>query len=113
MIKISYGRMFLGGAILNGVCAFLYIIIGLIAALIGETDLDSARVNLGTILLEGLLYLTLGSIVSGVFSIIALAIFGKKEENIVYLEKPQEKIIYVVKDEKKDRTDDYSRYMPK
>lgn len=113
MVRISYGKMFLGGVILNCVCAFLYIIIGLITAFIGETDLDSARENLGTILLEGLLYLTLGSIVSGVYCIIALAIFGRKEKNIVYVEKPQEKIIYVVKDEKKEKTDDYNRYMPK
>lgn len=108
MIRISYGRMFLGGAIVNVMFSILCFIIGLALALL--TD-DSEII--GTVLLYGVLNLTLGSIVCGVFCIIVLAIFGKKEENVVYVEKPQEKVIYVVKDGKEDRSEDYSRYMPR
>lgn len=73
MVRISYGRMFIGGAIVNGMFSFLYIILGMIVALLTE-DQDI----IDTVLLYGVLNLTLGSICYGVFCIIVLAIFGKK-----------------------------------
>lgn len=73
MVRISYGKMFLGGAIVNGMFTFLCIIIGLIVALLTE-DQDF----IDTVLLYGVLNFTLGSIFYGVFCIIVLAIFGEK-----------------------------------
>ena len=103
MMRISYSRMFWGTtlmyAALWGILLILYLGLGILT----EED------DIGEWILEIIL-----SPFAGLFGILVLRIYGKKEEKVVK-EEPKEKIIYILKEESKERKEnkeDDTRYMP-
>ena len=103
MMRIIYSRMFWGTtlmyAALWGILLILYLGLGILT----EED------DIGEWILEIIL-----SPFAGLFGILVLRIYGKKEEKVVK-EEPKEKIIYILKEESKERKEnkeDDTRYMP-
>lgn len=111
MMRISYGRMFLGGIIINAALTSL-LALGIFLDLLSE---ENSRPE--NEWLEGIIFIVLmffvGSPVSGLLCMLILTLFGVEEKEKLEKEESKEKIVYVVRDEQKENRDDDSRYMPK
>lgn len=107
MMRISYRRTFWGAtlmyAALWGVLLILYLGLGILV----EEEVPQSDISEGIVAI-------IFSPFAGLFGMLVLKVFGKKEEKIIK-EEPKEKIIYVVKEESKERKEnkeDDTRYMP-
>ena len=105
-MRISYSRMFWGATLMYAalwvILLILYLVVGIV---VEEVPQSNILEGIGEIILSPL---------TGLFGMLVLKVFGKKEEKIIK-EEPKEKIIYVVKEESKERKEnkeDDTRYMP-
>ena len=110
MRRISYGRIFMGGLVVNA-ALFLIVLLMQLIALAFSDDPVYIKEELITfarnILLE--------SPCEGLLCMLILALFGKKEKSVPRQEESKERIVYVVTDKEKSpkETEDISRYMPR
>lgn len=111
MMRISYGRMFLGGIVVNAALTSLLALIAFLGVLSEESAQPESEL-LGVIGFIVLMFF-IGSPISGLLCMLILSLFGKEEKENPEKEEPKEKIVYVVRDEQKKNPEDNSRYMPR
>ena len=108
MRRISYGRIFVGGVVVNVVLTFLWLALYILISLMDSSVFDGI-VKYEYIGLIVFVYIFIVSPISGLLCMLVLALFGKDIEDDSSTGKtPKKKIIYVVKEREEDR----SRYMP-
>ena len=106
MRRISYGRIFVGGVVVNVVLTFLWLILYILISLMDSSVFEGIEEYIGLIFF---VYIFIVSPIGGLLCMLVLALFGKDIEDDSSTGKtPKKKIIYVVKEREEDR----SRYMP-
>ena len=114
MMRISYGKIFLGTTLINVVFWIVAVFITFFDLL--ATEKGSWHISDAYIAFFGGLASIIPSSFNGLLAMLALRIFGKKEETVAPVkEEPKEKIVYVIKEEPKERKEnkeDDTRYMP-
>lgn len=110
MRRISYGRIFMGGLVVN---AAIFLMVLLLQLLIIAYSDDPTSMKEGlTFTIFGLIF---GSPACGLFCMFVLELFGKQETPVIKREEPRERVVYVVDNKEKGakETEDASRYMPR
>ena len=110
MRRISYGRIFMGGFVVNTALSLLFLLLSMIVL-----AADQSTMGIDETVILTILFIPFGGAINGLLCMLVLALFGKSEEPVSRQEESKERIVYVVTDKEKSpkETEDISRYMPR
>ena len=110
MRRISYGRIFMGGLVVNAALSLFILLLNVIVI-----AFDGGKMGIYEVVIITIVWMLFGGAISGLLCMLVLALFGKSEESVSRQEESKKRIVYVVTDKEKSpkETEDISRYMPR